>query len=243
MPARSPWARRWVDSTPRSPSALAGAGGEEHRAGPVAEQDAGAAVLPVEDAGIDLAADHQHAAWPGPSRIIASATDKRIDEPGARGREVEAEAPGHAERRLDVQRGRGKGLIRRRGREDDRRPRPRAPRRRRAARRGRPRRPCRRRSRARRRNGAGGCRCVRGSTRPTSRAVPARLVVLHHAVGKIAADAGEMLRICMFDLPSVRLLGGGETRTVAAVPWQAPGRSAGRGSARPSWPAPRGCGR
>ena len=60
-----PCACRWVDRMPRSIAPRPSAGAQEHRAGAVAEQHAGAAVLPVQDARVDLAADHQAPrAWP-----------------------------------------------------------------------------------------------------------------------------------------------------------------------------------
>ena len=64
---------------------------QEHRPGAVAEQHAGAAVLPVQDARVDLGADHQHAVrLAGADHRVGDR--KRVDEAGAGGGEVEAEA-------------------------------------------------------------------------------------------------------------------------------------------------------
>ncbi len=114
-----PWAWIWVDSTPRRSSSSVVARAQEHRAGAVAEQHAGAAVLPVQDARIDLAADHQDAArLAGPDHAVGDR--QAVDEPGAGRRQVEAEAPRDAQCRLHAQRGGGKRLVRRAGRQDDR---------------------------------------------------------------------------------------------------------------------------
>jgi hypothetical protein len=84
----------------------------------VAEQHAGAAVLPVQDTGIDLAADHQNAAGlPGSDHPVGHG--QAIDETGARGGKVEPKALGHPQLRLHAQRGGGKRLVGRAGRQDD----------------------------------------------------------------------------------------------------------------------------
>ena len=109
-----PWACRWVDRMPRSGRLLRL---EEHRAGAVAEQHGGAAVRPIQDAGIHLRPDHQHAAH-------LAAADHRVrdpeavDEAAARGRHVEAEAAG-TDLCLHRHRRRRECLVRRAGAEDD----------------------------------------------------------------------------------------------------------------------------
>ena len=100
-------------------AAAALAGAEEHGTGAVTEQHTGAAVLPVQDARVDLAADHQHAVRVAGADHAVS--DRQcVDEPGAGGGDVEAETAGHAERRLHAQRRGREGLIRRAGGQDDR---------------------------------------------------------------------------------------------------------------------------
>ena len=106
-----------------------------------------------------------------PANIEVGGGD-RIDEARADRLHVEGKAVPHAEPVLDLDRGRGKGVVRRRGREHDqvdvgrrqagigRAPRARPPRR------------ARRSSRRRRRCGAGECRCAGRSTRRTSRPCP-----------------------------------------------------------------------
>ena len=97
------------------PADLAGA--QQHRAGAVTEQHAGAAVPPVEDARVDLAADHQRGArLADPDHRVGDR--QRIDEAAARGRQVEAEAA-RAQFRLHAQRGRRKRLVGRGGGQDD----------------------------------------------------------------------------------------------------------------------------
>ena len=86
-----PWACRWVDRMPRSTVPLPSPARRNTAPGAVAEQHAGAAVLPVQDARIDLAADHQDAArLAGADHAVGDR--QRVDEAGAGRRDVEAEA-------------------------------------------------------------------------------------------------------------------------------------------------------
>ena len=87
-------------------------------AGAVAEQHAGAAVLPVENAREGLGADHQRGArLAEPQRIVGRR--QRKDKPGADRLYVKGGAAVHAEPRLHLGRGRREGVVRGRGGEDD----------------------------------------------------------------------------------------------------------------------------
>ena len=98
--------------------ALALAGLEHQRAGAVAEEHAGRAVLPVEDAGEGLGPDHQRVPrLPGLEEVVGDG--ERVDEAGADRLHVEGGAPGVAEHRLHPGRGRGEGLVRGRRRQHD----------------------------------------------------------------------------------------------------------------------------
>ena len=98
--------------------AAALAGAQHHRAGAVAEQHAGAAVVPVEDAREGLGADHQRACAPGRAQEVVG-DRQRIDEAGADRLHVEGGAARHAERGLHRGGGGRKGLVGRGGREHD----------------------------------------------------------------------------------------------------------------------------
>ena len=100
----------------RRPLALFGA--QHDRAGTVAEQHAGAAIVPVEDAGEGLGANHQ--CGRGKARLDqAVGHRKAIDEAGANGLNVKRSAAGHAQGGLHARRRGGKRLIRRCRREHD----------------------------------------------------------------------------------------------------------------------------
>ena len=90
--------------------ALALTGLQQHSARAIAEQHAGGAVLPVQDAGIDFRADHQNA--PRLSEADHAVGHRQaVDEARTGGGEVEAKPFGHAEGGLDAQRRGGKSLI------------------------------------------------------------------------------------------------------------------------------------
>ena len=91
---------------------------EDQRAGAVAEEDAGAAIGPVEDTREGLGADHQHA-FGEPALEVEIGGGDRVDEAGADGLHVEGEAVPHAEPALYVDGGGGKRIVRRRGRDHD----------------------------------------------------------------------------------------------------------------------------
>ena len=142
------------------------------RAGAVAEQHAGAAILPVEDAREGLGADHQRGARLAEAQRVVG-DRQREDEAGAHRLHVEGGAARHAEPRLDLGRGRREGVVGGRGREHDqveiaaaharRAPAPAAPRDTRD----------RRSARRRPRCGARRCRCAGGSIRPRYRGASA----------------------------------------------------------------------
>jgi len=91
---------------------------QHDRPGPVAEQDAGAAVLPVEDPRKGLGADHQRGArLTQPQGVVGGR--QRKDEPRAHRLHVERGAALHAEPRLELDRGRREGLVGRCRREYD----------------------------------------------------------------------------------------------------------------------------
>ena len=86
--------------------------------GAVAEQDAGAAIVPVENAREGLGADHQSGArLPEPQRIVGGG--ERKDKPGAHRLDVEGRAPVHPQPRLHLGRGRREGVVRGGGRQND----------------------------------------------------------------------------------------------------------------------------
>ena len=91
---------------------------QDHRPRPVAEQDAGRAVGPVEDSGKGLGADDERGFRLAEADEVVRHV-QRIDEPGADRLDVEGGAPGHAERVLDPRRGCREGLVRGRRRDDD----------------------------------------------------------------------------------------------------------------------------
>ena len=91
---------------------------QHHGAGAVAEQHAGGAVVPVEDAGEGLRPDHQRAlVAAGPQQGVDDR--QRIDEARADRLQIEGGAVGDAEPGLHRHGGGGKGLVRRRGRQHD----------------------------------------------------------------------------------------------------------------------------
>ena len=91
---------------------------EHDRAGAVAEQHAGAAIVPVENARERLRADHQRALVGAGAQEIVGGRE-REDEAGAHRLQIEGRAMMDAERVLDRDRGRRKGIVRRRGRQHD----------------------------------------------------------------------------------------------------------------------------
>ena len=92
---------------------------EHDGAGPVAEQHAGGAVVPVEDARKRLGADHQRALVACRRASKPSARRQRIDEAGADRLQIEGGAVGDAETGLHRHRGRREGVVGRRGRQHD----------------------------------------------------------------------------------------------------------------------------
>ena len=91
---------------------------EHDGAGAVAEQHAGAAVVPVENSRERLGADHQRALErAGAQEIVRGG--QREDEPRAYRLQIEGRAVVDAEPVLHRDRGGGKGVVRRRGREHD----------------------------------------------------------------------------------------------------------------------------
>src|SRR5260221_867010 len=93
--------------------------GHQHRgAGAVAEQHAGAAIIPVEDAGKDFRADNESTLRISTLyKIICNS--KAINETAAYGLHVEGGTAFHAELRLQQGGGAGKHHVRRRGGDDD----------------------------------------------------------------------------------------------------------------------------
>jgi hypothetical protein len=91
---------------------------EDDRTGAIAEENAGRAVVPVEDAGESLRPDHQHALGQTTTYIGVSSRDG-INEAGADRLDIEGKAVAHAETVLDVHRGCGEGIVRRGCRADD----------------------------------------------------------------------------------------------------------------------------
>jgi hypothetical protein len=86
--------------------------------GTVAEEDAGAAVLPVEDAGHGLRSHDQRAAGrAGADELVGDADG--IDEPGANGLDIEGRTSVDIEALLQQAGGGRKDLIRRRSRQHD----------------------------------------------------------------------------------------------------------------------------
>src|SRR3569833_4554200 len=84
---------------------------ENYRSRPVADQHAGATVVPVEDAGERLSADHQRALVGTRFEEIIRRR-QREDKAAAHRLEVERHALMDAEPVLDLQGGRGKGVVR-----------------------------------------------------------------------------------------------------------------------------------
>ena len=96
----------------------AGCGRQDHRPGAVAEQHAGAAILPIENSREGLGADHQRATGLADADEVVGHGEGE-DEAGADRLDIEGGAAGHAESRLDLRRGRRKGVVRRAGRQHD----------------------------------------------------------------------------------------------------------------------------
>ncbi len=90
----------------------------DHRARAVAEQDAGGAVGPVEDAREGLRPDHQRALEIAALQVLVGGRD-REHEAGTDRLQVEGRTPSDAELGLNRDRGRWKRLVRRRGGEHD----------------------------------------------------------------------------------------------------------------------------
>ena len=91
---------------------------QHHGAGAVAEQHAGGAVVPVEDARKGLGADHQRALVGAAAQEIVGG-GQRKDEARADRLQVEGRAMVDAEPVLDRDRGRRESVVRRRGRHHD----------------------------------------------------------------------------------------------------------------------------
>jgi hypothetical protein len=87
-------------------------------AGAVTEQHAGAAIVPIENAGEGLGADHQRGRG---EAVLDHAIGHRqaVDEAGTDSLHVEGRSPGHAELSLHSRRGGRKRLVRRGRRQDD----------------------------------------------------------------------------------------------------------------------------
>src|SRR5262249_18472511 len=91
---------------------------QQQRAGAVAEQHAGAAVLPIEDAREGLGAeDERGARLPEAQRVVRDR--QRTNEAGAHGLYIDRGPPRHAEARLYLDRRRREGFVRGRGGEHD----------------------------------------------------------------------------------------------------------------------------
>ena len=101
-----------------TPALAALDGLQHHRAGAVAEQHAGRAVLPVEQARKGFGADHQRALVRAGGEELVGGGDGE-DEAGADRLKVEGDALSDAERGLDLARRGGEGVVGRRGRDDD----------------------------------------------------------------------------------------------------------------------------
>src|SRR6267142_3255637 len=84
----------------------------------IAKQHTGAAVAPVENSGECLGADHQRALERAGTKEIVRGGE-REDKPRTYRLQVEGNTMVDAERVLDLDRGGGKGVVRRRGREHD----------------------------------------------------------------------------------------------------------------------------
>src|SRR5689334_1043228 len=93
-------------------------GGEHDCAGAVAEEHAGAAIVPVEDAREDFRADHQRAfRLAGADEVVGGR--EAVDEAAAHRLHVEGRLALDAELGLQKARGARKDIVRRRGRNDD----------------------------------------------------------------------------------------------------------------------------
>ena len=91
---------------------------QHHGAGAVAEQHAGAAVVPVEDAREGLRADHQRGR--SDTALDETVGDRHaVDEAGTHRLDVERRSLGHAEFGLHARRRGGKRLVGRRRRQND----------------------------------------------------------------------------------------------------------------------------
>ncbi|MOA02083.1 hypothetical protein D3C78_1215190 [compost metagenome] len=97
---------------------LAFAGFKNQRAGAIAEENAGGAVLPVENAREGFGTDHQDALGHAAANIEVGGR-YGINEAGTDGLHVEGEAVGHAKTVLDVHRRCRKSVIRGRGGQND----------------------------------------------------------------------------------------------------------------------------
>ena len=92
--------------------------GQHHGPGPVAEQDAGAAVRVVQEPGQQLRADDQRVLRHA-GRDVGARGRVRVDEPGAGGRDVERGGLRVADGLLDERRRRGHPVVRRERGQDD----------------------------------------------------------------------------------------------------------------------------
>ncbi len=99
-------------------SALPLAGAQHDCAGAVAEQHAGAAIVPVEDAREGLGADHQHRVRLAAAQEVVGGR-QRIDEAGADGLDIERSAAMDAQIVLHPGGGGGKCLVGRGGGQHD----------------------------------------------------------------------------------------------------------------------------
>jgi hypothetical protein len=91
---------------------------QHHRAGAVAEQDAGTAILPVDDAGEGVRSDHQRPPR-RPVRMKRSGDVHGVDEAGADRLHVEGGAAVTTQTMLQLSGDAGKNMIRRGGAQDD----------------------------------------------------------------------------------------------------------------------------
>ncbi len=103
---------------PRNPSSPSRAGFEEDCARAVAEDDAGGAVLVIDDAAHHVRADDEDPIV-GAGLDELRADGERVEKPAAGGGEIEAPGPRRAELVLDQAGGRGKHHVRGDGPDDD----------------------------------------------------------------------------------------------------------------------------
>jgi hypothetical protein len=103
---------------PRGQNARLFRGAEHHCAGTVAEQHAGAAIAPVQNAGEDLGADHKGVVRPaGPDESVGGG--ERVDETAAHGLDIKGRGAARPQIRLHQAGRAGENEVRRGSRDDD----------------------------------------------------------------------------------------------------------------------------